>query len=103
MATLEEKIERLATQPGVYLFKDKKGTIVYVGKAGNLKHRVELLFPEAAEKDTKTLTMVEKIEEIETIVTGHGKRGPDSRKQLDQGPPPSIQCQIKGTTRPIPA
>ena len=69
MATLEEKIERLPTQPGVYLFKDKKGTIVYVGKAGNIKHRVGSYFQKPAAKDTKTLTMIEKIEDIETIVT----------------------------------
>ena len=46
MEYVKEKIENLPDNPGVYLFKDEKGTILYVGKAGNIKHRVSLLFPE---------------------------------------------------------
>lgn len=65
----EQKIESLPAQPGVYLFKDKKGTILYVGKAGNIKHRVSSYFQRAGEKDAKTLLMLEKVEDIETIVT----------------------------------
>ena len=34
MNSLEEKLNNLPTSPGVYLFKDRKGTILYVGKAG---------------------------------------------------------------------
>jgi excinuclease ABC subunit C len=69
MDTLNQKIDRLPRNPGVYLFKDKKGTILYVGKAGNIKHRVSSYFHRAGEKDTKTLAMLEKVEDIETIVT----------------------------------
>lgn len=66
---LEQSAERLPAHPGVYLFKDRKGTILYVGKAGNIKHRVSSYFQRAGEKDTKTLTMLERVEAIETIVT----------------------------------
>lgn len=66
---LEQKIEHLPTNPGVYLFKDEKGTILYVGKAGNIKHRVGSYFQRLTGKDVKTLTMVEKVADIETIVT----------------------------------
>lgn len=38
---LKEKISKLPTKPGVYLFKDEKGNILYVGKAKNLKNRVK--------------------------------------------------------------
>ena len=69
MNPLEQKIDKLPTSPGVYLFKDRKGTILYVGKAGNIRHRVSSYFQRAGEKDAKTLTMVEKIADIETIVT----------------------------------
>ena len=69
MDSLDQKIAHLPTNSGVYLFKDKKGTILYVGKAGNIKHRVTSYFQRPAGKDVKTLTMVEKVSDIETIVT----------------------------------
>ena len=69
MNSLEQKIDPLPTHPGVYLFKDKKGTILYVGKAGNIKHRVSSYFRKPAGKDLKTLAMLEKVAEIDTIVT----------------------------------
>src|SRR4030042_4125176 len=69
MNSLEEKLNNLPTSPGVYLFKDRKRTILYVGKAGNIRHRVSSYFRRPGEKDAKTLTMVEKIADIETIVT----------------------------------
>ena len=65
----EEKISRLPTNPGVYLFKDERGTIVYVGKAGNIRKRVSSYFKRLSEKDSKTLLMLEKVAEIETLVT----------------------------------
>ncbi|MCJ7782501.1 MAG: excinuclease ABC subunit UvrC, partial [Desulfobacterales bacterium] len=66
---MEQKIEHLPNNPGVYLFKDKKGTILYVGKAGNIKHRVSSYFQKPTGKDVKTLTMLEKVADIDTIVT----------------------------------
>jgi excinuclease ABC subunit C len=69
MNQLDQKIARLPTNSGVYLFKDKKGTILYVGKAGNIKHRVSSYFQRVGEKDVKTLAMLEKVAEIDTIVT----------------------------------
>ena len=69
MNPLEHKINNLSTNPGVYLFKDKKRTILYVGKAGNIKHRVSSYFQKTAGKDLKTLAMLEKVADIDTIVT----------------------------------
>jgi excinuclease ABC subunit C len=69
MESLNQKIDRLPTNPGVYLFKDKKGTILYVGKAGNIKHRVSSYFQKRDGMDAKTLAMLEKVADIETIVT----------------------------------
>jgi excinuclease ABC subunit C len=69
MESLNQKIDRLPTHPGVYLFKDKKGTILYVGKAGNIKHRVSSYFQKPTGKDLKTLAMLEKVTDIDTIVT----------------------------------
>ncbi len=69
MSTLAGKIEKLPSNPGVYLFKDEKGIILYVGKAGNIRHRVSSYFQRPAEKDSKTLAMLEKVADIDTIVT----------------------------------
>ena len=69
MNPLDKKINNLPINPGVYLFKDKKGTILYVGKAGNIKHRVASYFQKPSEKDVKTSALLEKVVDIETIVT----------------------------------
>jgi excinuclease ABC subunit C len=69
MNTLDQKINHLPTAPGVYLFKDKKGAILYVGKAGNIRHRVNSYFQKPAGKDLKTLAMLEKVADIDTMVT----------------------------------
>jgi excinuclease ABC subunit C len=69
MNLLDQKIDRLPDNPGVYLFKDQKGTVLYVGKAGNLAHRVGSYFQKANGKDTKTLTLLEHVADVETIIT----------------------------------
>jgi excinuclease ABC subunit C len=69
MNSLEQKIDYLPTNPGVYLFKDKKGTILYIGKAGNIKHRVSSYFQKPSKRDLKTSVMLEKVADIDTIVT----------------------------------
>lgn len=66
---LSQIVQGLPERPGVYLFKDRKGTILYVGKAGNLRHRVASYFQRIEEKDPKTLLLLEKVADIETIVT----------------------------------
>jgi excinuclease ABC subunit C len=69
MSSVEEKIEQLPITPGVYLFKDSSGTILYVGKAGSIKHRVSSYFQKRDGMDVKTLAMLEKVADIDTIVT----------------------------------
>ncbi|MBS3907052.1 MAG: excinuclease ABC subunit UvrC [Syntrophaceae bacterium] len=69
MDSPEEKIDCLPNNPGVYLFKDAQGTVLYVGKAGNIRRRAASYFQRSEEKDAKTLAMLEKVADIETIVT----------------------------------
>jgi excinuclease ABC subunit C len=73
MNSLDQKIAHLPTNSGVYLFKDKKGTILYVGKAGNIRHRVSSYFQKREGKDAKTLALLEKVADIDTIVTNTEK------------------------------
>ena len=70
---LHSKIARLPSQPGVYLFKDAEGRILYVGKAADLKHRVASYFQTAGSKDFKTLGMLERAADLDYLVTGNEK------------------------------
>lgn len=62
----------LPEAPGVYLFKDKDGRVLYVGKAKNIRERVKSYFRSEL-KDGKTLKLVKKIAQIEPIVTSSEK------------------------------
>lgn len=64
---IEHKLELLPKQPGCYLHKDKAGTIIYVGKAKNLKNRVRSYF--RGSHNTKTELLVSEIADFEYIVT----------------------------------
>lgn len=66
---LHEVIEGLPTRPGVYLHKDSSGTIIYVGKAKNLRSRVRSYFQDSRPVNAKTLALVRKIADIDCIVT----------------------------------
>ncbi len=63
-----EKAALLPEQPGVYLFKDAGGTVVYVGKARSLRNRVRSYFLESRWMDAKTGSLAREIAELETIV-----------------------------------
>ena len=65
---LEEKIRRLPTAAGVYLFKDAAGKIIYVGKAKSLRARVRSYFGEGKWLDAKTGTLVREAADVETLV-----------------------------------
>ena len=60
----------LPAKPGCYIMRDANGTVIYVGKAINLKNRVRSYFQERAEMDHKTRKLVSKIEDLEWIVVG---------------------------------
>ncbi len=63
-----ELIKLLPAQPGVYRFLNKEGTIIYIGKAKNLKNRVSQYFQTPESLTVKTRVMVAKIESIEHTV-----------------------------------
>jgi excinuclease ABC subunit C len=67
----KEKAALLPESPGVYLFKDAGGTVLYVGKARNLRSRVRSYFLESRWMDAKTGSLAREIAELETIVVGN--------------------------------
>jgi len=66
-----EKAAQLPENPGVYLFKDAAETVLYVGKARNLRSRVRSYFTESRSIDAKTGSLAREIVDLETIVVGN--------------------------------
>lgn len=69
MDILQEKLKRLPDKPGVYVMKDARGKIIYVGKARVLKNRVRQYFQAGKNHSAKVKAMVAKITDFETIIT----------------------------------
>ena len=66
-----EKVNNLTTQPGVYLWKDAKGHIIYVGKAVNLRNRVKSYVRNDANRAVKVAAMISHAVDLETIVVAN--------------------------------
>ncbi|MEZ4724874.1 MAG: excinuclease ABC subunit UvrC [Candidatus Kapaibacterium sp.] len=66
---LTDKIANLPQKPGIYQYKDSAGKIIYVGKAIKLRNRVRSYFNKLKHHDAKTRALVNKIEDVEVIVT----------------------------------
>lgn len=69
MKDFSEALKRLPQSPGVYLMKDNQGTIIYVGKAKNLRNRVSSYFRGFSAHTPKTQTLVVNIDDFEYILT----------------------------------
>jgi excinuclease ABC subunit C len=71
--SLEKRIEILPKAPGVYLLKNKKGNVIYVGKAKNLRNRVKSYLQRYSYSPAKTHSMVSQIADMEHIITNTEK------------------------------
>jgi excinuclease ABC subunit C len=70
---LPSKIRSLPTSPGVYLYKNAEGAVIYVGKAKNLRSRVSSYFHEGRWEDAKTDTLVREAIDVDYIVVANNK------------------------------
>ncbi len=70
---LPAKIRTIPTEPGVYLYKNAEGEVIYVGKAKNLRSRVASYFHEARWEDAKTGTLVREAVDVDYIVVANNK------------------------------
>jgi excinuclease ABC subunit C len=66
---VEDKLANLPAEPGCYLYRDKKGKVIYVGKAKNLRNRVRQYFQAGRLPDIKTGDLVARIADLELFVT----------------------------------
>jgi hypothetical protein len=67
--TLREKLETVPARPGGYLFKDRGGDVVYVGKARSLRDRVRSYFQAGRPVDPRKGSMIEEIQDLDLVVT----------------------------------
>jgi excinuclease ABC subunit C len=70
---LLQKIRTIPTEPGVYLYKNAEGEVIYVGKAKNLRSRVSSYFHEGRWEDSKTGTLVREAVDVDYIVVRNNK------------------------------
>ncbi|MDA2934165.1 excinuclease ABC subunit UvrC [Acidobacteria bacterium AH-259-D05] len=66
---LEQKLDTLPNKPGVYLFKDSRQRVIYIGKAKSLRHRVRSYFQFFRNLDQKTQVLKQHIQDLDYIVT----------------------------------
>jgi excinuclease ABC subunit C len=66
---LQEKLDNLPASPGVYLFKNSQGKLIYVGKARSLRNRVRSYFQGSRQLDLKTEHLVSEVADLEYILT----------------------------------
>src|SRR5262244_2615793 len=70
---LQQKIRSIPAEPGVYLYKNAEGDVIYVGKAKNLRNRVSSYFHEGRITDSKTGTLVREAVDVDYIVVANNK------------------------------
>jgi excinuclease ABC subunit C len=70
---IREKVAALPLLPGVYLYKDQYGTVIYVGKAKNLRARVRSYFNEDRLADVKTGTLISEARDLDYIAVANEK------------------------------
>jgi excinuclease ABC subunit C len=66
---LEDRLKTLPAKPGVYLFRDEKGDVLYIGKAKSLRPRVRSYFQQSLDSRAAIRQLPERVEDIEVIVT----------------------------------
>lgn len=92
---LSSKIRNAPKQSGVYLMKDKRSSIIYIGKAKNIRNRIKSYFAETGLHDPKVSAMVRQIEDIDFIITGTEKEALILEAELVKKHGPKYNIDLK--------
>jgi excinuclease ABC subunit C len=92
---VSEQLRGLPPSPGVYIFKDAEGNILYVGKASNLRHRVGSYFGSDQKLTPKTRRMVSQIADLEYFVTASEQEALILELNLIKGHRPRYNVRLK--------
>lgn len=68
---MPQRLATIPSKPGVYLFKDSKQKVLYVGKAKNLKNRIRSYFHKGAVLDPRKTSMMRHVDDFSYIITGN--------------------------------
>jgi excinuclease ABC subunit C len=95
-ALLQAKLESLPKAPGCYLFKDKAGAVVYVGKAKSLRSRVHSYFQEAGSDSRYFIPILRRIvRDLETVVTSTEKEAAVLENELIKQHQPRFNVKLR--------
>jgi len=92
---LNSKIRNAPKQPGIYLMKDKKESIIYIGKAKNIRNRIKSYFINTTAHAPKVSAMVRQIEDIDFIITGTEKEALILEAELIKKNRPKYNIDLK--------
>ncbi len=95
MENVEEKLARLPASPGVYIMKDRAGTVLYIGKAKSLRTRVRSYFRETGDGRYAVRFLASRAEEIDWIVTSTEKEALLLEDTLLKQHKPRYNIQLK--------
>ena len=98
---LYEKIRTLPTQPGVYLYKNAEGEVIYVGKAKNLRTRVRSYLLEASQANAKTGSLMREAVDLDYILVANEHEALALENNLIKQRKPRFNILL-ATTRPTP-
>lgn len=97
---MKEKIKKIPLKPGVYLFKNKQGKIIYVGKAMSLRTRVNQYFTKR-ERSPKRKQLVNKIADVDYILTSSEKKALLLETKLIKQHQPKYNSRLKDSKSPL--
>jgi len=92
---VQNKVQLLPESPGVYVLKDPKGVVIYIGKAKNLRNRVRSYFQRFDERNAKTRTLMSKIADVDYLVTESEKEALILENNLIKKHKPRYNVKIK--------
>jgi excinuclease ABC subunit C len=96
---LQLKLKHLPTRPGVYLFKDAGGDILYIGKAKSLRSRVRGHFSHDAAHSAKQEELVRRVADVETVVVGSEAEALLLESNLVKAHQPRFNIRLKDDKR----
>ena len=92
---LVEQVRALPSRPGVYIFRDASGDVVYVGKAATLRNRVRSYFGSPHSLEPKTRSLVEGVADFDYIVTGSAQEALHLEATLVKRHQPFFNIRLK--------
>ena len=94
-----DRLRSLSSRPGVYMFKDASGEVLYVGKAKSLRDRVRSYLGREASRDIKTAHLVRQARTVETLVLGTDIEALILEANLIKSHQPRFNIQLKDDKR----